>query len=278
MSIFVRKTELSGLIAAALKGQDASILEGLGDSEIRLKNTESAAQPVYSVFHLGNSVLTPTTNESSYKFGQPAIEGEEVSEDDDEAIAVVQKPANVNKLVPARAAGITRVRLVGDADKTHATTREGEYTLEAADSGPCLILYDPGPGGEERIAWVRIGSGGGSCSEVDCLNLFGPVTGGSVTLSYTIERKDGTLGTDTVVLNYNASAMDAKTAFEGHDYIEADEVQVAGGPWPNVALHVIFGGEIKTPVALPTVSTSLTGTGVTFRMWKASSSNWKGYV
>lgn len=240
MSVFVRKTELSGLIAAALKGQDLSILEGLGDNEILLKNTTVTAQSIYSVFHVGDSILTPTSNESSYKFGQPALKGEEVSEDDDAAIAVVQKPANVDKLIPARAAGITRVRLVGDADKTHATTKTGEYTLEAADSGPCLILYDPGPGGSERIALVRIGGGGGAC-ECEEIHRFwtnGP-DGGEFHATYEINSV-----AEEITWDWDATAYDIRTAFEAHSEIEPGDVEANGGPWPFVAVYVKFKGAL----------------------------------
>lgn len=120
--------------------------------------------------------------------------------------------------------------------------------------------------------WEKIG-GGGACSEVDCLNVFGVVTGGSVTLTYVIDSQ-----TDDIEIAFDDDAATVQAAYESHPGIGAGNVRVVGGPWPEVALHAIFSADLagKT-IEFPTVDDNITGGG-SFRMWKASSANWKGYA
>ncbi|WP_437228753.1 hypothetical protein SH661x_002323 [Planctomicrobium sp. SH661] len=132
------------------------------------------------------------------------------------------------------------------------------------------ILHQP-----RKQTYPPGGKPSGPCSEVDCLNCFGPVSGGSVTLPYTI---DGT--TEDIEIQWNDDKEAVQTAYEGHSKIGEGNVKVVGGPWPAVALHVIFQGDLKgQTIEFPDgddISDDLTGGGV-FRMWKASSANWKGY-
>lgn len=170
---FVRRDEIAAIVADLSRSGVEVSTESLRDGEAWIRNDTGSDLEAYSVVKLGNSIKTPGNNEAGYKYGDPAFVGEEIDEDDTEVFAVVQKPLANGKIARAVMSGATRVRLVGEADKTHATTKEGADTLEAADSGPCVILYDPGPGDSERIAWVRIGGGGGGDPLTEALAVSG---------------------------------------------------------------------------------------------------------
>lgn len=239
-----------------------------------VRNTTGTTVPLYSVLTVKKPSITSASDADRYRTLMQ-FDGERVAEDDEQRFAITQTRVANNDIDPlAVAAGVTWVRLVGDTGKRFATTKANTYTLEAADSGPCIILDDPGPSGSERVARVKIGSsGGGACSEVDCLTLFGPITAGTVALTYVV---DGTSG--TITLQWDTDATDAKTAFLTHSKILTNDVQVLGGPWPSISLHVVWGGQYKgETINWPTVVPSLTGGGV-FQMWKSSSADWKGYA
>lgn len=93
-----------------------------------------------------------------------------------------------------------------------------------------------------------------------------------ITLTYVVNEES-----DDVEIDWDSTAEDAQEAYEAHPGIGVGNVKVAGGPWPGVALHVIFQGDLSgKPIDFPSVQDDLTGGG-SLRMWKASSANWKGY-
>lgn len=269
---FVRRSEISSLVAAAMKGTPSPEETGLGDNEIRLKNATGSNHDIFSVFHVGNSILTPDNNESGYKFGIPTHAGEEIGEDDDSAIAVVQVPSNDGKMAIARAAGITLVRLTGETGKTHATTREGEHTLEAADSGPCVILYDPGPDGEERIARVRIGGGGGGgCESQWRLIVFGGPTGGTFKLPVSVPdpSDDDNMVTEMITISWSEDSDGIASAFASHSLIDPEDVSCNffGGNLPTheAVIYLPDGIEIGAPPALDFLLTGGTNVHILLR-------------
>jgi len=158
---FVRRSELR-----SWQNELPSAAPGPGDSlkdACWIRNQTEDALPVFSVVQIGAAAIGPEDDDAAYQFGDPCFDGDSVAGDATVKIAVVQEPAATDgSLVKAKIAGATRVRLTGEAGKGYASPKAGETTLEAADSGPCVILYDPGPGDGERIAWVRIGGGSGS--------------------------------------------------------------------------------------------------------------------
>ncbi len=186
---WVTRAEMASVIAS-LQAGNVSVAEAADDDPL-VKNSTGEDLESYSVLKVSSSVMTPDNNANGYKYGPLRLVGDEVSEDDESAIVITQAPANDGKFVRAKASGETKVRLTGplggpDTDNKHATTKEGAYTLEASDSGPCVILYDPGPEDEERIAIVRIGGGStssggdeeevvGNCGPCGPLNTIGAV-------------------------------------------------------------------------------------------------------
>lgn len=207
--IFVRRTEMSGIVAAVLKGRESDRDTPLGKDDCWIRNETGAAHAEFSVFKVGASIIGPDVDEDDYKLGDTMVEAEEVDEDDCPNIGISQDAVgNDEYLVTARLNGVTRARLTGPAGMNYATSQEGQYTLLASDSGPCVILYDPGPADEERIAIVRIGGGstssggGGGTADVaycgcatipvdgkpDALWFVDPISGEEV-----IADKDGDL-------------------------------------------------------------------------------------
>lgn len=177
---FVRRKEIAGLVAAALQGRTQNG-KGVPKDEGFVRNETEEEHDEFSVFEIGDPLISPDDDEDGFSFGETLFEAIEVSSDGVERICVIQTPASDDDtLVRAVFAGVTRVRLTGPSGQTHARPVAEEYTLEAASSGPCVILHDPGPEEEERVAIVRIGGGGSSggggsisingCQCGDCLD------------------------------------------------------------------------------------------------------------
>lgn len=119
----------------------------------------------------------------------------------------------------------------------------------------------------------RILAGACACSEVDVLNIFGTASSGQVTLTYVFNGQ-----TDDVVLDYNSTASAAEAAYESHSGASTGDVTIFGGPWPEVALHVVYTGTLAGQnIGPPGVSDTLSGVNPEFRFWKGSSYDWAGY-
>jgi hypothetical protein len=90
---------------------------------------------------------------------------------------------------------------------------------------------------------VRAGrSGCANRNEVWKLKLTGTPTGGDFSLDVTVNSV-----TETITLNYDDTATEAETAFEGHSEIGSGQVNCTGGPFPGSEIAVEFiGGLAKT--------------------------------
>lgn len=274
---FVRRTELPGLLRSVQPANGPVSSPGTSlnpATHCLVKNDSGAARDIYAVLKLGNALITNSDNSAAYQHGVPLHSAAQFDEDDQETLCILQEPAaNDSSLIRAVYSGVSLVRLIGATGKKCATTRDGATTLEAADSGPCVILYDPGPANVERIARVRITSVKETCPEVDVLTLFGPITGGTVTVRYRLQDV-----TADAIWDWDTDAETAQsTLISAHSKINSGDVFVVGGPWPTIALHVIWDGQYKgKTVNFPAVIPDLDGSG-TCSCWKASSSNWRGY-
>lgn len=126
-------------------------------NRIPVSNGTGSSLPAFSVVQLIGPAIDPEANEDEY-LNMLAFSGGVVSKNDTEQFAIIQQFLDHNA-IDSRAivSGACYVRVTGDAGQTNATTKSGQETLETGSSGPCIILYDPGPSGQERIAAVRIG-------------------------------------------------------------------------------------------------------------------------
>jgi len=165
---FVRRRELPGILRQLLaesRNEDSSALNSA--THCLVENKTGGERNQFCVLKLGKALITQDDDEDVFQFGDALHAGEAIDEDDIASIYILQEPASTDgTLTIAVHGGVTLARLTGETGKQHATTKEGQYALEASDSGPCSILYDPGPAGQERIARVRIGGSGSSASMV----------------------------------------------------------------------------------------------------------------
>ncbi|WP_437230387.1 hypothetical protein SH661x_001941 [Planctomicrobium sp. SH661] len=150
--------------ASRLNGGDAPLPAARNPDLAMIRNQTGDPLPQYSVVQCTSPVIDPATDEDRYR-SLMAFNGTAIGADDEQRIAITQLRLADGDVDPfGVVSGVTWARLTGPADKTSATTKEDQSTLEASDSGPCVILYDPGPDDEERIALVRIGGGSSSGS------------------------------------------------------------------------------------------------------------------
>ena len=239
-----------------------------------VKNGSGVSLPPYSVLEFDNPIILPSTNENAYK-AKIGFVGEESTTDNVDKIAITQQYLSDGAIDPgAILAGVTFVRLTGVEGKTKAGSKASQATMETSDDGNCVILYDPGePDGDEegeRIAIIRIDGGGSgescTCDEVHEFYTNQNTTSGTFTANYDINGI-----AENITWDWDATNAEVETEFEGHSEISASEVEVTGGPWPDVALYVKFSITGLTNVNFPTVdNASLTGNGAMRRFSKGT--------
>lgn len=78
-----------------------------------------------------------------------------------------------------------------------------------------------------------------SRNEIWKLKVTGTPTGGSFDIDVTVHSV-----TETVTLNYDDTAAEVETAFEGHSEIGSGQVQCSGGPFPGAEIVVEFIGDL----------------------------------
>ncbi len=210
-----------------------------------VQNTTGGDLEAYSTVMVSTPAIDPTIEAGAYEDAYKhriALVGEEVDTDDIENIAITQIALDDNAVDgSALLAGVTFARMNGPASKAKATTKNNDTYLTAADSGPCIIIYDPGPANEERIAVVRIGGGGGGCTTQFAIWLLGVPTGGSITIPVTVNSVQ-----ENVQLDWNESTSGAVTAFEGHSEIAVDSVTATspGGGFPFQVMRFTFTDDV----------------------------------
>lgn len=98
----------------------------------------------------------------------------------------------------------------------------------------------------------KYGPYAGRTSEVQTVTITGGPTGGTFTLTFD--------GETTAAIAYNAAASAVQSALEALSNIEPGDVAVTGGPLPDTAVTVTFGGRyLGDNVPQMTASGSLTG-------------------
>lgn len=176
------------------RASQAGSPQQLDVSRVPVSNESGTDLPPFSVLQLTGPAVDPTDDESEY-LNRIAFTGGTVNEDDTDKIAIIQQYLPDGVIDPgAIVSGLTFARLTGDAGQTNATSKAGQTTLEAATSGPCVILYDPGPAGEERTACVKIGGGSGGTSQRPLIvegYLEGNLTSGGATTMAIYNYHDG---------------------------------------------------------------------------------------
>lgn len=253
----------------------------------------------HGVVGIGDSLTDPfTEDEVAETYRMPYVAGETPNSDDHEnKFAILTSAVKEGETVEAIVSGSTWVRvLVEDEDHAFADmeTDETDY-LKSAGGGLCRILFlgedERESEDEDDIRWavVVFGSTGGTCDEVDEFYVQGEPSSGTADVQYTLDgdptEEPGPVA-DTIVIDWNATAADVKTALESHSVIadlitdgEAidDLVSVFGGPLPNVAVYVLWKGAFGgRAIAFPSIDSGDFDEGK-LRMRKVSSADWRGY-
>lgn len=234
-----------GAIAAQKRPiPNGSLRNASGGIYAPVANGSGEGLPPFSVLQLTGPGIDPAENENGY-LSQIAFEGGAVSEDDTQNFGITQQFQSNNAIGPAAIAGITFARLTGAVDQPNATTVSGENTLAAAASGPCVILFDPGPADEERFALVRIGGGGSAaCPDLWQIALYpgaiGFPTSGSFDLELIPSDNFADLVTVSVDHDETASSLRTKLAAEANLLDDNDDliVRVGGGPLNRKAIYI----------------------------------------
>lgn len=139
------------------------------------------------------------------------------------------------------------------------------------EGSPRTYLHVP-----ERVP--RNVGGGCSCLTVHEIRIEGSVTSGTFTLGVGIN--DGsTITTETLTFNWNNTSTEVQTEYETHSKIAASgaDILVKGGPFPNVAVYVVFlsTGAINfsQPLPLPDAA-GLSGTNVRVKVAYMTDADW----
>lgn len=214
-----------------------------------VKNGTADDVPAFSVFELEAPAILPTESSESYQ-AAIAFSGKEVATDDTNKFAISQiflsPDAEDSNAVLS---GVTFARLIGNTGQTNATPTNGGHLLTTGETGPCVILYDPGPaeGETERIGIVRIGGGGGACGTCDEVHEFytNGGTSGTFDVDYTIGGS-----TETLTFNWNTTAAQFETELLTHTQLSSGQVSCDGGPFPYIAIYATF----TTVVDFPTIN------------------------
>lgn len=105
------------------------------------------------------------------------------------------------------------------------------FKVSASGSGFVVIDVDV----TNMLVWIMRLGGGGGCDLFHELSIEGNPTSGTFTWRYQIDSTN-----DDLEFDYDSTAAEAETVFEGHTDISAGQVEVTGGPLPHVALYVEF--------------------------------------
>lgn len=144
----------------------------------------------------------------------------------------------------------------------------------------------------EPAGMRMLAQSGGTCHEVDeyWIDYEVPTTG-DAEIQIALDRDpDDMTGpvTDTITVDWDATADDFKTAFADHSEISPvggtppddvdSEIVVFGGPFPSQPIYVLWKGIFAgRSIAFPSLNSSGLDAG-TLRMRKVSSADWQGYV
>lgn len=132
----------------------------------KVRNETGGDREMFEVLHLAGPLIGPADHAAEY-LHHTSFAGDAVTQAGEERVAILQEPCPAGAIRPAIHAGVSIARLTGPAGKRRGTTVPGEYALQAADDGPFVILYDPGPEESERFAVVRFGGGSGGADGAD---------------------------------------------------------------------------------------------------------------
>lgn len=201
----------------------------------------------FSVVRLSGIVIDPEANLDQFQL-RPLFEGALPDDAEDDPWGIVQEPISADQYGAVVLTGLTPA-LVDVTSEDHRfvePVHEESAHLVSATSGQAEIIYREGGTG---IQWtlIRFGAPGGetTCKEIHQLYVTGDPGGGYAEIQYSIPDQDGDLVTETITLDWNATATNFRVALEGHSEIAPQDIECYGGPWPFIALEVEFQGRLS---------------------------------
>lgn len=244
--------------------------DGIPDFPIDFKNEVGASLPKRSLFTSSNS-----GNTGEYLIAsEPGATG-------DEALFVTE-PREIADDGYGHCRSIFQgpfwVRYEGSAPAAGDTVGPvaSETYVDGTGSGFKVLAVDEA---NEIVLCAALGGGGCDCITVIEIKFEGSVTGGTVIFDVGIDDGGG-VDTENVTLNFDDTASEVQTAFEGHSSIAASgaDITVKGGPLPGGSVYIVFksSGNLNREQPLPTVDTnSLTGTNVVIKSSYMTNADWE---
>lgn len=148
---FVRWSDLPG---GRLPQSELRAAEAAGDLHWARNGTGATRKP-WEVLQLDGHVIDPVTGDADLYQSRIVLKGVAVDDEETLRFGVLQRTVAAGDVGEIALAGITYARLTGPENEDVCGPEIGSAALKAG-SGPCAILYDPGPAAGERIAIVRI--------------------------------------------------------------------------------------------------------------------------
>lgn len=145
--------------------------------------------------------------------------------------------------------------LVDSGDNITITNRDTSLELTAGDYVVASLF-----GSEYRPVYPSLNPQCPAQNEIQVLTIFGSPTGGTFDLDVTV---DGT--TETVVIDFDATAAEVETQLETHSEIASGDVDCSGGDFPDVAIQIEFEGDLAEtgiPIMMPDHTLLTGGSGV----------------
>lgn len=122
-------------------------------------------------------------------------------------------------------------------------------------------------------------NGSSGCPEVHQIAIHGEALAGTFDLDVAIDPDGGGAGSpETLTFDFDFTASEVKTEYETHSAITSGDIDVIGGPLPDVAVYVVFltTGTLNRTQALPTPdSSSLSGGRPVAKVAKAAGYSWE---
>ena len=145
------------------KSGDSS-MRGTADSGIvTIQNNSGLPCDQYTVLSLDTLLITPTDNESHFRFETPVFSGTAIaSENISKPFAIIQEPLGKSFVGDAMVAGVSPAK-IAVSDESHAFAELAATGLQSAASGIVRILWkESGTGSKWAVIHFPAGSGGGT--------------------------------------------------------------------------------------------------------------------
>lgn len=210
-----------------------------------VKNDTGETVDRFGVLGISDILIDPATDDDAERSFKSHFAFVGIKPDPDshaDRFGITQAPSEDGDLVTCVLQGLTvgYIDKDEDVDYSHADlVTDDVEKLKGMDGGSTSIIWSQGGTGKQICVFNL--SPGSTCPLVHEHSIFGGVpTTGSVIWSYTIDSD-----TQNVTIAWDDTATEVETAFTtAFSGVSAADLDVTGGPLPNVAVYVEFGGDL----------------------------------